>query len=85
MDPSTRGRGEQHPTDGVEQRVRRAAQGRRLPGVRQHVRERATRAEAGDASNGNRPSRCRWLSMKSAGTDDGVTLAINHGILDTNC
>ena len=53
-DPGTRGRGEQHPTDavggGVEQRVRRAAQRRRLPGVRHHVRQRTTRAEAGNGA-----------------------------------
>ena len=33
---------------GIEQRVRRAAQRRRLPGVGHHVREGAARAEAGD-------------------------------------
>ncbi len=46
------GRREEHPAGaeggGVEQRVGRAAQRRRLPGVGRHVRERAGRTEARD-------------------------------------
>ncbi len=48
-DPCGRGRGEEHPTgavrSGIEQRVRRAAQRRRLPGVSHNMREGAARAE----------------------------------------
>ena len=49
-----RGRREKHPAGavggGAEQRVRRAAQRRRLPGVCHHVQEGAARAEASDGS-----------------------------------
>ena len=48
--PGHRGRGEEHATGdirgGVEQRVCRAAQRRRLPCARCHVRERGARTEA---------------------------------------
>ena len=45
------GAGESRPLGGgVEQRVRRAAQRRCLPGVSHHVREGGARADAGDGS-----------------------------------
>ena len=64
------GPGEQHPTDavrgGVEQRVRRAAQRRRMPVVRHHVLERATPS----AGRGGR--RCRAATRpRATGTSRG--------------
>ena len=56
-----RGRQEKHTAGavegGVEQRVRRAAQRRRLPGAGHHVREGAARAEPAQPSSGHQQSK----------------------------